>query len=675
MILPSELRASLRVVVGSTTSRTLTLFNSGNAVAHIQSIDLDFADSSLTASHTCGAAIPIGAPCDVQITFSPTTAGLHAAQLMVRDAVAGDLQWSISVEGLADRAPIAVALTPSVSSSVVGQPVTFAVMATSTLGTPSGGNVTLFDGQTPLLPTGTLSSGQATIQISSLSVGIHSITASYDGDALHLEGTSSPLTQTVIKQSTTTSLGSSATSLTYGQPLTLMATVTPQFIPATGSVTFTDAGHQFSQIANLTGNTAPLPPVTLGPGVWSFSASYSGDQNSNPSASPSPIAVTVAKATTTTTLLASPNPAFVGQNLTFVATVTPQFAGTPGGTVSFKNNNGAPVNVPVVNGEATLTAAYTSTVRMTATYSGDANFVLSISPQSVVPVNKAATTVTVLTSSRPASFVGEAVTFTAVFGSDSPAGPPPDGSPVTFTFAGVQQPPVLMQGGVASITTSALAAGTPNIRVHYAASAMFTGAAVNLTQRVSRYDTAIRLTAAPAPSTFGQAVTFTAVVTAQGAQPPDGSPITFSGGGIPSATVGLSNGVAMFTTSALAAGTRQIRANYGGNAAFLASTSNVVNQLVAPAATTTALNSSANPASRNSPVTSHRDGHVGGRHADRLGHAQTRNHQSGHEAIDQWLDDVRGDVPQFRDLHDMSATVNGSGNFGGSSTTLSQRIN
>jgi hypothetical protein len=86
------------------------------------------------------------------------------------------------------------------------------------------------------------------------------------------------------------------------------------------------------------------------------------------------------------------------------------------------------------------------------------------------------------------------------------------------------------------------------------------------------------LTSAPNPSTHGEAVTFTAVVTPT---PPDGETVTFehAGSGI-LGTGSLNGGSAAFTTSTLPVGTPHIVAVYGGDLTFEASTSNGVKQVV-----------------------------------------------------------------------------------------------
>jgi poly(3-hydroxybutyrate) depolymerase len=102
------------------------------------------------------------------------------------------------------------------------------------------------------------------------------------------------------------------------------------------------------------------------------------------------------------------------------------------------------------------------------------------------------------------------------------------------------------------------------------------------------------------PSTYGQAVTFTAVVSPA---PPNGEAVTFMQGKNTLGAGVLSNGSASFTTSALTGGTYAIKAVYGGDATFAGSTSKAVSQVVNPEPTTTSLASSENPSNFQQSVT------------------------------------------------------------------------
>ncbi len=115
--------------------------------------------------------------------------------------------------------------------------------------------------------------------------------------------------------------------------------------------------------------------------------------------------------------------------------------------------------------------------------------------------------------------------------------------------------------------------------------------------------TTTTLTSVPNPSTYGQAVTFTAVVASKSGTPPNGETVTFMSGKTPLGMGTLSGGAAKFTTSTLKAGTTSVTAVYAGDASFAASTSKAVKQVVGKATTTTAVVSSANPSSVGQSVT------------------------------------------------------------------------
>jgi uncharacterized protein (TIGR03437 family) len=100
----------------------------------------------------------------------------------------------------------------------------------------------------------------------------------------------------------------------------------------------------------------------------------------------------------------------------------------------------------------------------------------------------------------------------------------------------------------------------------------------NITLFVGKLNTNVALSVAPGIYIAGQPVTFTATVTAIGAggSVPTGS-ITFFDGTIPLGTSALNAaGQAVFTTTLLPVGTRQITAFYGGDTTFNSSTSATV---------------------------------------------------------------------------------------------------
>jgi hypothetical protein len=105
------------------------------------------------------------------------------------------------------------------------------------------------------------------------------------------------------------------------------------------------------------------------------------------------------------------------------------------------------------------------------------------------------------------------------------------------------------------------------------------------------------------PSTYGNAVTFTAQVTSTGGAPT--GTVAFKRGTIKLGTGTLSNSFASYTTTPtqLPAGTQSITAVYGGDPTHAGSTSPAFLQTVNKASTTTALNSQPNPSTVGQSVT------------------------------------------------------------------------
>src|SRR5581483_2919589 len=156
-----------------------------------------------------------------------------------------------------------------------------------------------------------------------------------------------------------------------------------------------------------------------------------------------------------------------------------------------------------------------------------------------------------------------------------------------------------------TFTTSTLTVGTHAITAVYSGDTNFiTSTSTAVLQTVNPGATTTALTSAPNPSVFGQAVLFTATVTA--VAPATGTPtgtVSFMEG---ATTLGMGaldgNGQATFTTSALAVGPHTITAVYSSDETFATSTSPAITQTVNPASTTTALMSAPNPSEFGQPV-------------------------------------------------------------------------
>ena len=109
----------------------------------------------------------------------------------------------------------------------------------------------------------------------------------------------------------------------------------------------------------------------------------------------------------------------------------------------------------------------------------------------------------------------------------------------------------------------------------------------------SHFLTSTVLTSSPNPSTYGQAVMFTASVTSDGPVAPTGT-VRFTSKGLSVQGI-LSGGIATFTTSSMLAGTTSITATYSGDSLSYKSKSSPLSQAVNQAPTTTTLTSTHNP--------------------------------------------------------------------------------
>jgi hypothetical protein len=173
------------------------------------------------------------------------------------------------------------------------------------------------------------------------------------------------------------SLAASPGAPTYGQPVTLTATVSPP--EATGTVTFYDNGTAIGT-GTLSGGVATFTTSALAVGAHALTAAYAGDPDDTPSTSAA-LNLTVGQGTTSVSVVANPNPALWGSSLTLTATVSPS---TATGTVTFSDESGVLGTGTLSGGVATLLAGSVALGpgghQVTASYGGDASDAPATSP-------------------------------------------------------------------------------------------------------------------------------------------------------------------------------------------------------------------------------------------------------------------------------------------------------
>jgi hypothetical protein len=133
-----------------------------------------------------------------------------------------------------------------------------------------------------------LNSGVATLVTNTLTVGTHSLSASYRGDGIFLPSTSENVSVSVARAGTTTTLTASPNPSARKQLVTVTAAVSavaPGAGTATGQVQFLD-GKKKLGTAPLVNGVATLQITFNNMGTHDLTATYGGDGSFIGSASP-----------------------------------------------------------------------------------------------------------------------------------------------------------------------------------------------------------------------------------------------------------------------------------------------------------------------------------------------------------------------------------------------------
>ncbi|MBW8752183.1 MAG: Ig-like domain repeat protein [Propionibacteriales bacterium] len=527
------------------------------------------------------------------LPISPQAVGTHS----VVATYSGDDVYNGSSSAPATltiaKADVEMALSTADDHSVTGQAVDFTASVAAEApgaGTPDGTVQLVVDG-TPVGQPVPLDQGLATFDpLTSLGAGNHTVAATYSGDSRFKAGSASA-TQHVTRADTTTSLTATPSPSAQDQAVTIRATVAavaPGSGAPTGTVVFTADGDVVG--------AAPLSPSggagqatlvvsTLPPGAHTLRASYAGDDDYTGSDA-APISHTViegaAIVATTTHVRSSDNPSTYGELISFTATVAAADDSTPTGTVQFSVDGadfGDPVDVDSHGvaesaslaspdpGDHTVIAAYLPT----AGYAGSGDVLTQTVEDAGVEV--------ALTSSDPASDVGQAVRFTADVSSTQVGTGTPTGF-VQFRVDGnaVGSAVELDGGSATSPPVSDLEPGSHTVTALYSGDVHFLPESASLTQGVAKVTTATTLAVSSTSPTYGDPVTLTATVTpgTTALGTPTGT-VTFRDGTTTLATIAVtaagSNGTAATTVSGLGGGSHTITAAYSGSPRFEASTS------------------------------------------------------------------------------------------------------
>jgi sugar lactone lactonase YvrE len=571
---PILLTAKVAIVAGATADGAMTgLVTFSNGATVLGTAPVNAAGIATLSVNT----LPVG---DQSIT------ALYAGDSNYIPSNSSPLPELISVASMS--------LTLAGPSSVdVATPAVFTVLLTTSGPAPSG-VLTLLDGSTTAAVQVTAGPGTYTFTTSSLSLGSHTLTASFGGDTNYATTVSNKLSVTVKQASSSTALQSNLNPQIVGQNVVLTATVTSDSPNPGGTVTFNDGPTSLGSKPVGPLGTATLTTSTLLFGAHNLTATYSGDTNHITSISP-PLNQKIVEPATIA-LTTSVTPATASAAVIFTARLTGTASMIPTGIVTFLDGS-------TVIGTGTIdltgTASFSTNALLvgshpiTASYAGDQNFSTATSTPLIETIQDASTQITISTTANPAIY-GTPLGITVSVATN---GPIATGS-VTFTDSGTPIGTVLLTGsGSATLTLSTLGPGSHTIIATYGGDG-----ATSPSISTPFIITVQQLTSTLLASNINPALTLspillTATVTNSGVGIATGN-VTFTDGSTLLGTSSLDpTGHATFTVPSLSAGNHTIVATYAGDGSNFSSVSAGLPQGVQLRPTATALTAVAsNPA-------------------------------------------------------------------------------
>ena len=353
---------------GQSVTFTATVTSGGDPVT---SGTVQFADDGTDL----GAAVSVAADGTATYTTSALTAGTHpiTATYSGTDDYAGSTG---SRSQVVSKATTTTALVSSGTPSQVGSSVTFTATVTTGANPVGTGSVTFSIDGSDQPAVAVNGSGVATLTTSALTVGTHTIEASYGGTA-NYDSSDDDLDQVVSALESTTVVVSAPNPSVYGSDATFTATVTSGGSPVTsGTVQFSEGGTSYGPPVPLAGDgTASLTADQLPVGTHTITATFSG--TSTIDGGTGSVDHVVTPAPSAVTLTSSGSPVDLGDSVTFTATVRGNGAPLTTGSVAFLVD-GTEVGVDEVDssGEATFTtsALPAGSHQVVAHYEGSANY-------------------------------------------------------------------------------------------------------------------------------------------------------------------------------------------------------------------------------------------------------------------------------------------------------------
>ena len=429
-------------------------------------------------------------------------------------------------------------------------------------------------------------------------------------------GQSSPLTIEVVGlaspvDSTTVVLSSTPDPSTFGQAVTLSATVSTGTGTLIGTVSLFDTFGGSTTMLNgglslSATNVATYTTSILGVGLHKLKACYVpgvGDTHFASCSTDNGVAAVVQEVdeSTATSLATSGSPSTIGATVDFTATVTVNDGGgvTPDGTVTFTDGGTTLGSVAINSSGIAVYPAVGLTGgnhTITAIYNGDNTIqVLGSTSASLVQDVQGAATVALTSNLNPSNY-GSAVVFTVTV---TPGQAQATTGTVNILDGAVKIGTVTLAGTPAggTFSTSTLSVGSHTITAVYTGNSFYgSSTSPAVLQVVSQTQTSTTLAVSANPGIAGVSETLTAtVLVTAGAGTPTGT-VTFTDGAITLGSTALGASGTASISVLLAAGSHSIVASYSGDTDDAASASGALSLPVNLATTTTTLGVSSNPA-------------------------------------------------------------------------------
>ena len=423
-----------------------------------------------------------------------TTYPITVSGLVSQNYEIATVPGTLTIVAGSSTTALVAAQTTGFTAAQYGDPVT---LTASVVPSTATGTVVFLEGQNVL---GTAQSGSgtgvATLALTTLDAGRHTITAMYLGDNNIGASTSTPVTIVVSPKTGPNGepyliVTANNTSRIYGQAnpaftYAVSGALLNGDIPATAV-----KGVPIYSTPASGGSPAGTYPVSILGGLSSLNYLIEFQDGT----------LAVTQTSLTVVLTSSLNPSTYGGIIPVVFTATLPADAT--GTVVFHDDTtGLDVGTGIISGGIatrptnSLTAG---THSITAQYSGDVNYNAAVSTALSQVVNLATPSVTLTSSLNPSTF-GGSVTFSAALPTDATG-------TVTFLDGTTAIGTGTITSGIATLAISSLTGGTHSITAQYAGDTNYSGSvSTAVSQVVNPTTSTVTLTSLPNPSTFGTSV-------------------------------------------------------------------------------------------------------------------------------------------------------------------------